>query len=578
MKIFDRLQIQVSDLRLWPGLMAFFLALIWLQPHHIPPWSGFHEDAGAALWMLVGAWALTLLRTRTWSWTWPPICFAALSVWVAGQAVMGLISSSGQALLFLGHLWACALCWVLVENDGKQDPYLFLDVFFLALGISSIANIAVGLHQWLQIMPEDILSTSGVWLMNAGNMPRAIGNIAQPNEFATMIVWSLLGGIWGVHRGVLRWAGFMAYALFLALGLALTQSRAGMLQLFFLCFGLAFYRKSIGGWRPALALFFVGVIQVLIFLSLPWWVDVLGLSHNVRQVGDAVSKDVARLNIYAMAIDAIGQSPWWGYGAQHFSIAQWRVVDAQPWLHAFYMQAHNWVLDLLLWFGLPLGLLLFALVVFWFYRALRCVQRPEHVVALLAVLCFMIHASVELPHWISNLLLPTVVLAAGLHTSLAQKVVWRSGLMFNILILSLASCLLVLSIVDYLRLERNFTQLRAEQLRMRTDISEVPEPWVLSHLAQSFRVARTNPSPNMSSEDLQWYEQTVYATPVNQTIYQYIVALSLNHRHDEARLWMKRLSAVSPENYQERYASVWRRHQARYPSETAGLAWESGKK
>lgn len=568
---------RATRLRLWPGLVAVLLAIVWLQPHHVPPWPGFHEDAGVALWFAACALVLTLLSLRVWNWTWPPICFAALSLVVAGQALTGQINSSGQALLFLGHLWACAVCWALAESWSQQDPYLPLDIFFLAVGITCVGNVAVALYQWLQIMPTDILSTAGVWLMDVGATSRAVGNVAQPNELAMMIAWAILGGVWGMHRGWLRWQGFVPYAFFLALGLALTQSRAGMLHLLLLSLGLALFRKPMGGWRPALWVALTSLVQLLIFLSLPWLLDLIGLSYDVRLIGEAVSKDVARINIYTMAVDAIRQSPWLGYGAQHFAQAQWAVVESQTWLHAFYMQAHNWGLDLLLWFGIPLGLSLMVLVLYWFYRVIQHIKQPKDVIALLAVLCFMLYASVELPHWTTNLLLPAVALAGCLSAGLTRRIVWRSGLVFNTLILSVLSSLLVFTIMDYVRLERNFIQLRAEQLRLRTDISEVPQPWVLSHLAESFRMSRTSATPQMSEEDLRWYAQTIRATPVNQTMYQYILALGLNNQHAEARLWMRRLSAVSPESYQGTYIRVWARHQALHPKQLAGLAWETGK-
>lgn len=566
------------SVRLWPSLAASLLAIVWLQPHHLPPWSGFHEDAGAAVWFALGGLVLTLLSLRRWQWSWPPVILFALSLTVAAQAFVGQITSSAQALLFIGHVWACAVVWVIAETWSRNDPQLLLDILFLAIGIACIGNVAIALFQWLQVMPRDILSTAGVWLMDVGAAARAVGNVAQPNELAMMINWAILGGVWAMQRGQIRWPVFLLYGSFLVLGLALTQSRAGMLNLFVLTLGLAVFKRILSGWQPAVLLGILSATLVMTFLALPWILDAVGLSHNVRSLDDAVSKDVARLQIYQMALEAIELSPWWGYGAQHLAIPQWMVLDTQPWLRAYYMQAHNWVLDLILWFGIPIGLSATAAIVFSFWVAFRKTQQPRDVVVLLALLCFVLYASVELPHWTTNLLLPAVALAGCLAASFRLRTVWQSGLVFNAAVMLVLSSILTLIVVDYVKLERNFIQLRAEQLRLRTDISEVPQAWVLSHLAESYRLSRTRAAPDMSPDDLTWYDKTVQSQPNNQTIFQYILALGLNDRHPLARLWMRRLNSVSPKGYQDNYVRIWAIQQTLYPKQLAQLAWDTREK
>ena len=80
-------------------------------------------------------------------------------------------------------------------------------------------------------------------------------------------------------------------------------------------------------------------------------------------------------------LDAISRAPWLGYGWNEMSVAQSLVAPDHPAVREMVDHSHNMLLDLMVWNGVPLGLLMFGVFVWWFWRHLRacsdvCLRVP----------------------------------------------------------------------------------------------------------------------------------------------------------------------------------------------------------
>jgi O-antigen ligase len=558
---------------LWPWLCAAILSFVWLQPHHHPPWSGFHEDAGMAVWMALGAFLLlfSVLR-RGVQWDWLSVGIVALVPVVAIQSCLELIVSPAQAILFIMHLLGIAWCYAIGRTWQQSNANLLLDIVFMGIALAALGNVAVALHQWLRIMPQDIVSTSGAWLLNIGDYSRYTGNVGQPNEFATLIAWAMLAGVWAHLRNQIRLPVLTVYLAYLALGAALTQSRVGILELACVVVGMVVFRRLLGGLQLAGLMAATLMLQIALVAFLPDIMAFLLLDGEARALSE-MGQDTVRLNLYAMVIDAIQLSPWWGYGASHHAQAQWAVVGISPDLHGFYMQAHNWLLDLMLWFGVPLALLLAGGLAWWGIGVLRNIRQVQGAIALLALGCFFIHATVELIHWVANFSLVAALFGGVLSAHTLKKTLLTTGRAFNLLMVALLGGLVIATIVDYIRLERNFIQLRAEHLRLRTDISEPPHAFVLYHLADSMRVGRMPLGRPVDRETLNWMEKTEMASPNTRTAFDLVVHFGLSGEHDKARLWMHRLNATSPKWWLPDYPRLWAIRKKEFPGLPQDLDW-----
>lgn len=556
---------------LWPVLVAVFPCFFWVQVHFYPPWPNFHKEAGMYLFFSVACLVIWVIRIRPYEWTWPPVIALSLAFVCWLQFFAGLIPSVAQALLASSLFAAVALVWVTARSVTLQHRYVVADILFLSIASASILNVGSALYQALGLQPNDYLSGMGVWVMNIDSGQRPVGNVAQPNEMATLLAWGLVAGLWAWRRGLISLSTWLFYGLFLALGLGLCHSRIGLVHSAVLL-GLVFiFRSKLGGWKATAFMLAVVSFHYLLFFSLPTLSDLFHLNYRGRNL-DTVAVDQPRLQIYAMSLHAISQSPWIGYGTATLTMAQWVVGgDFRP-LNALLAQAHNWMLDLLLWFGIPIGTMLIALIYRWIYCVACQVRRSENFLLAFPLVIFGLHASVELPHWAAQFLLTATAFAGCLCAENISKGLisskWISGVLAAILA---PACFLTL--LDYARYERNFVQFRAEQLGVLKEVSEVPNSWVLFHLADMLRMSRMNALPNLQSEDLAWMEKTVIALPYQHNVFTYAVSLALNDRQSEAIVWMQRLDSSSAPNYRAVYRRYWKKYQSWYPQIIGNMDW-----
>jgi O-antigen ligase len=567
-----RYDIGGKDVQLWPFLAAALLAFAWLQPHHYYPWPAFHTNALVASWMLLASVTLLAIGLRPTYWSPLTIAIVLLVLGVLAQYAGGLIVHVADAVLTSMQLLGCAMIAVTVRAVHQRYGLEKLgDVVFSGLVIAGILSVAGALYQVLRIVPQDQLAGLGVWIMAIPDGVRPAGNVAQPNEMATLLVWAMLGGVWAMHRGAIRWPVFALLAGYLALGLGITQSRVGFLEMLLVLGVLAVRRNRILGWPPAIVIALAASVQVAVFVGLPAFTESLLLDYDGRAISQ-LTTNTARIDIYQHVLYAISHRPWFGYGMTTLAPAQWLAADELAGLHSYFHASHNLVLDLFAWWGMPIAVAALAFLAWWAWSVVRVVQSTEQHIWACALLAFTMHAMVELPHWSAAYLFPAAVFAAALDCYVKQQRLFRVRAGFYGAALLLAAATLAAMIFDYVRLEKNFAHLRAEERRL-VSVGEVPNPIVLTHLSDYLRMARMIGRPNVSNETMDWMERTVHGIPNYNTQVTHAVTLALNGRRAEALMWMRRLNSVSPISYHSDYLRVWRYFQREYPERLGDMEW-----
>ncbi len=292
-------------MRLWPFLAAVSLAFAWLQPHHYNPWPGFHTNAVVAVWVLVAMVLVVAARVRPVEW--PPITFVigmmVCGVWL--QHLAGFIVHSADAVFTSMHLLGCALIFVTVRALHTHNHLEKLgDIVFGALVVAGIGTVASALYQSVGIVPSDEFAGLGIWIMSLPDGVRAAGNVAQPNQMATMLVWASIGGLWAAYRGVIRWPILVLLSCYLALGMGISQSRVGLLEMFCLTIALAVWRQKMGGWAAFGAIALAMLVQAIVFFFLPAITQALLLDYDGRLLSQVIN-NTARLDIYEHVLFAI---------------------------------------------------------------------------------------------------------------------------------------------------------------------------------------------------------------------------------------------------------------------------------
>jgi hypothetical protein len=274
-----------------------------------------------------------------------------------------------------------------------------------------------------------------------------------------------------------------------------------------------------------------------------------------------------------MFLGAVAKSPWTGYGINQVAWAQMSVAQDHPALHVTFSHGHNLFLDLVLWFGLPVGGLASVWLVVWFWKRVREVRNAEQTWPLLLILVMANHAMLELPLHYAYFLLPTCMLigiasAEDSHTPRAQTYGSLRKLTLATMFLCFVSAatLWVLIARDYLRVEESYTDLRFELARIQYKVRGTPPDVVLLNQWHDFiELARTEPEQLTSPDQLAKTRATVASLPSPGGFYKLARALTLAGQPQEATQWLVRLCRVESEEQCKAVQAIWERDSATVP-------------
>jgi O-antigen ligase len=544
--------------RVATALIACVLALGWLLPNHHWPWPAFHTDAWVAAAMLIMLWLVLVLHGQR-------LQVSAVSVVAFGLALIpllqwtgGQISLLGDAVVSSAYLYGFALAVVLGEVVARRDASQATAWIWLAVALAALISVAIQLNQWTGGTEGD--TPLDIWVMYLQPGMRPYGNLGQPNQLATLLVWGVIALLWGWWRGALPAWVVGSAGLFLVFGLALTQSRTGWLSLFVLVVLACIWRKREFG-RPLLKAVAWLYLAYLVFLvGQPYVADVLGFpvaTSMVDRLKVGLGSDL-RWQAWAMLLEASSERPWLGYGWAHTREAWFDVAPSFPALQGVqFAHAHNLPLDLIVWVGWPLGVLLTGAACWWATMQMRGLKTAGNALAYAALVVMCIHALLEFPLHYAYFLLPAGVLVGALNSSNPGFVRWLSIGRSWVLMATLAgSVLLAVIIRDYFHVEKAFFDLRLESQRVGTKFNrEPPDTWILRPWHDFIAISRMEPHAGMSDEELLHWQALLMYFPSGRVMDKYMQALEVNARKEEAAYFRERFCALM-----ERSVCLWMRN------------------
>ena len=529
--------------------VVFFL-LSWLAPNHYPPWVGFHNEAAMFLALILFfAGSLTAQKSVHLP-AFIQVFFASLIglIWV--QWASGLITYSGDALvssLFLtgvGFAWWLGARTVFVSDEGER----MLVLAAILMVVAACASSGMAGLQWLSHEKD-------MWFFIAERgTNRPYANLAQPNLLATLLVMGFVFAYLLYLRRHLQTWQLSAIAAWLSFGLIMTESRAGLLSSF--CLGIFFLIRvrpawRVGGWRViamwwGLLLIFIGLWRSLNeFLGLP------PIRHSVIAVDDE------RLAIWKQVIAGIAEAPWFGYGWRQTGTAQRAGVELVPGnLPTDY--AHNIALDVLAWAGLPLGILLLLLGVWWVLRTIRDLKNSTEFLLFSATIPFLVHSMVEFPFTYAFFLFPISWIFGFLHARQMPRQ-FRAMSAENrfeklLPIVGLLSFAILCGLVteEYLAAEEDFRIMRFEMRKVgaRPVDYQAPRLMLLTQLDDLLKIGRLNPIRGMSQIEIERLRKANLSRHWGALDVKYMVALGINGQPAEATKQLREIRALyGPEFY-----------------------------
>lgn len=538
-------------------VLAVCLSAPWLIPVHTEPLPALYNEVAAGLVALpLAVWVLAARRGR--------LALDALAIGFVLAALVPLLQAAGGLFLFPAeapvvslYLMGLALAVAVARSAEDYAPGRLADALFAGLVIASLVSTALALAQWLHL-------DWGSLLASYPRDVRSRANVGQPNELSTLLVWGLVGLWWAhLHRRIGGLVSVLAAAFLLA-GVASTQSRTGWLAVGLLLATAVASPAPLASAKHRAA--FIGLGLWFILLVSGWQAateqakagETLSLaSHGYREL---------RPEIWSMMIDGIRHRPWFGYGWNQGRLVQLGELPNYADLEDAVTTAHNLVLDLLVWNGVPLGLGFVALLGTWFWWQLRRAATAAQILLLLALSIFMLHAMLELPHCEAYFLVPAALMMGTLNARSALPVmlrVPRAAVALGVVVLAGA---LVLMWVEYRRIEIDL-----QAYRMRTAWSGIspappaPKVHVLSALQSALVNLRIEPRAGMEAKDLERLRVTAARYPIESALFKYAKAAALNGQPRAAQESLLRWCLLFPQRRCDVAQSEWGKFVAEHP-------------
>jgi hypothetical protein len=467
-----------------------------------------------------------------------------------GDAVLGLLYPLGAAMgAYAGAIWAT-----------RSGPSKVIEWMCVTIVAASIVSLGLALAQWLK------LGAISWWAMELIEQ-RPYANLAQPNHFGLLMVMGM------VSASALRESRLISsravWALTCALfgfGILICQSRASLIALLGVgAFWIATHSRVTTRLHIVDVLIGMAAIIAGTYL-LPHVEDALLLRpEEVRSVLDAGPREWIWLHYWA----AILQRPWFGFGFNQSVAALASVAESvHPSRNATY--AHNFVLDLMTWFGIPLALAITTGLVAWILGWLRkapddaAQARQYWVFAIwLALVC---QSLLEFPFAYTYFLLPACVMAGAINRTRANASMAdvhtagspRLRSLTAVAIAGLGSVLTFALARDYFVMEEEFRTNRFARANfVGQTYAEGERAFVLDQLEAANETAKIVIRPGMTAEELSKLERVARRFHFLYARMDYAKALALNGRMGEAEAELRKLRGIYHPTHYARIERDW---------------------
>lgn len=512
-------------------LAAILLGFAWLSPFHYSPWVMFSSEVstfGAGLCVLVALIQQNIKIPRAQLLLLP---FTLIPIVQWGFGLVFDLSTALLSTFYLLGFWFMVLAGYNLSLDQKKRDQIFSG-FSLLVIITSLLTSLIAIFQWLNIESHLIYT-----LHLIGNRP--YGNFGQPNNMATFLTIGLLGCLYLYEKNKVKLWLLLPSALIILFTIALSQSRTSWIVFPFLFiywilkqFGK---QKRFGVFQGFLWCvgFFVmaGVILPFATNLIEAWssTDVTEASSLVERA----SSGYLRFNIWSQMLLAVQQHPWLGYGWNQTSVAQMTVYHAFP-TGEWTTSAHNVLLDIIIWNGIPLGAVIITYFVFWFLWLNQQAKNTISIIAIMMVCTVLIHAMLEFPQRYAYFLLTCGFLLGIVQ---AQTTVLK-GIILNKHLFRLSWVVSLLLIIAILR-DYNVYVLNSNLLfnnkRPNAEFMGSGKIFVLTQFEQRLSWIELNPQNILSEGDLVEWENFIKNKPTPYNLRKYAKLLAYNGKVEQAQ-------------------------------------------
>lgn len=383
---------------------ALAIAAPTLLALNVPPSATvLNQLAAAGLWGLVLAW-VSKPGLLLGIWRCEAVLTAALLCAILA-AVWSWLHHGLALPLTLSSMAFVAAAIVVAWHGGNALPGSAISGVCGGWLIAGLLSAFVAL---VQVFLPGV--ADGEWIARSGLVGRAVGNVRQPNHLAGLMLWSCIATVpLAESRRPLLGVFAACFAVFV-FSIELSASRTGMIGVALLGGWGAFDRRLAMGTR--LMLIVAPVVYAIGWYGMSLWAT--EGHHTFGAAARLAEKDLSgsRFGIWRDTLALIRTVPWTGVGFGEFNFA-WSLTPFPHRPVAFFDHTHNLGLQLIVELGLPLGLLVIALLLVGLWQAFKRTWLVEGEAgaslraAFVGVLLASIHSALEYPLWYGYFLLPT---------------------------------------------------------------------------------------------------------------------------------------------------------------------------
>ncbi|APX63940.1 PglL family O-oligosaccharyltransferase [Acinetobacter schindleri] len=510
--------------------IIFFTIFSWINPNHIVPWLASHSEFSIFL-SLILLLVYTIFSYKYFVLNRNNIIFIIIACLPLIQFSINKVYFLGDAFIvsiyILGYLLALILGNTLGQNELEKN-YTFQLLCWLVL-MSAIFSVYIALMQWLMIHLHDSLMID----LRPGGRPYA--NFAQPNNLATFLTMAVLASCYLYEAKKYNQYIFALICAFLIFGIVLTQSRTPWV--FAIAFAIWWYWKSAktqlsiqNSWVIcAYGYFLLCVILLPIFSN---WLGVSFLEDPLTRATTGLN----RLNMWQQMWVAIQNEPWFGYGWNQVSVAQVQTT-LQFSHHEWTEHTHNFILDVLVWNGLLVGILILIGLIVWLWKFVEHAYSAENFLMLAMVGAVLVHAMLEYPLDYAFFLLPVGFILGLIQENNKGTHNFNISRFTGVGILILCLGLYVVIFNDYRKIEKDMELARFESLNIGTLSSKnkFPDVILLTQLKAQIGLIRTQPREHMSEIEITEVKEATYRHASSSALYRYAQVLALNGQEKSAQ-------------------------------------------
>lgn len=544
------------------------MCLSWLLPNKEYPWlpawnEGLAFAAILILWVAISGNA-SKDRSRESGISWPILIFSTLAiivVWV--QYGTGLLIFSGDAFLvslyFLIFLIAFHVGGVMATSSKEKK---WMNSFVAALVISAVISVGMALIQWTQTW------ALAIFLMETGIGDRPGANLGQINNFNTLCFVAICGVLYLYRQGDLRLPMALLAGVFLTLGMALTQSRTGWLQIIFL---VVLVLLSVKNTKTK----YVVLIFAAVFFS--WYISIPLIESRSLISADQHYRDLpvndVRIVMWSALLEAAAMRPWFGYGWLQTGWAQQVTAESIPILRSYMSYSHNFALDLVIWTGWPIAIVLVGLLAIWFLKHLVFRNNESETFLYCAVVGIFIHGLLEYPLSYAYFLMPAGLMMGYLDGARAVFRGYIFGCRYQAALFIVTVSLYLLVCVDYVKAVSVdvAVRMRSAQIGRGTDTEKIDTKFIVLNQLGAMYDVRIMPVDGYKNEELiLLMAKVVQRYPYSPALFQYAWMKAMLGETSAAEKQLRVLCGIYSEAHCRIVEKRWKSLQREYP-DTVGL-------